>query len=98
MTRLLMHNTHVRAIVRFFSRAMTNGINPMAAMDRMFDSLTTPIPPADGTEFTMYEMKPTTYRVEHEKDDKGNVTVKYLVVVPEADHKGGEDTADRKKG
>ena len=46
----------------------------------------------------MYEMKPTTYRVEHEKDDKGNVTVKYLVVDPEADHKGGEDTADRKKG
>jgi len=85
MTRLMMHNTHVRAIDRFFSRAMLNGLNPMAAMDRMFDSLATPIPPADGTEFTLYEMKPTTYKVEHEKDDKGNVTVRYLVVDPEAD-------------
>jgi len=89
MTRLMMHNTHIRALDRFFNRAMTYGLNPFHAMDRMLDSLTAPVPPADGTEFTLYEMKPTTYRVEHEKDEKGNVTVKYLVVDPEADHKGG---------
>jgi hypothetical protein len=28
-------------------------------------------------------MVPTTYRTEYEKDDKGNVTVKYIVVEPE---------------
>jgi hypothetical protein len=38
-------------------------------------------------------MKPTTYRVEHEKDDKGNVTVKYLVVDPEADQEKPETSS-----
>ena len=62
-------------------------------MMSLLDYLTKPIPPADGTEFTLYEMKPTTYRVEHEKDDKGNVTVKYLVVDPEADQEKPETSS-----
>jgi hypothetical protein len=49
----------------------------------MLDSLTVPAPPTEGAEFTTYKMVPTTYRTEHEKDDKGNITVKYIVVEPE---------------
>ena len=79
--KLMLHNTHVRAMDRFFNRAMDHGIgNPFTVMDRMLDSIATPIPPAEGTEFTTYKMVPTTYRTEYEKDDKGNFTVKYLVV------------------
>jgi len=82
--KLMLHNTHVRAMDRFFNRALDYGIgNPFAVVDRMLDSLTTPIPPAEGTEFTTYKMVPTTYRTEYEKDDKGNVTIKYIVVEPE---------------
>jgi hypothetical protein len=82
--RLVLQNQHVRAMDRFFNRALDYGMgNPFAVMDRMLDSLTVPVPPTEGAEFTTYKMVPTTYRTEHEKDDKGNITVKYIVVEPE---------------
>jgi len=82
--RLVLQNQHVRAMDRFFNRALDYGMgNPFSVMDQMLNTLATPVPPADKTEFTTYKMVPTTYRTEYEKDDDGNVTVKYIVVKQE---------------
>ena len=45
--RLMLHNTHVRAMDRFFNRALDYGMgNPFAVMDRKKESLTLTLQPA----------------------------------------------------
>jgi len=71
-----------RAMDRMFERMMgfTGQANPLTMVDNVFDrfekftreaSL-----PADGTEFTLYQMVPTTYRAEKQED--GSVLFKVI--------------------
>ena len=75
MRSILLKNNHIRAIDRFFDSAFTNGLSPMAVMDRVLDTVANP-PPEDQTEFTVYRMGPVRYRVEHQE----NGDVHYKVV------------------
>ena len=66
---MMLRNPHVRAIDKFFDSALTRGFSsPFAVMDKVLDTMTTPIPPADGEKFTVYKMVPVTYVVEHQED------------------------------
>ena len=66
---MLLKNSQVRAVDRFFENAFDQGFHsPFAVMDKILDGLSTPVPPADGSEFTVYKMVPTKYKVEHQQD------------------------------
>ncbi len=81
---LSIPNAQVRAIDRFFSNALGSGLNPLAAMDKVFETLTTEVPPADGHEFTLYKMVPVHYKVEYQDDG----SVLYKVTGGESDSTG----------
>ena len=69
MRSMMLRNPHVRAVDRFFDTAIGNGFDsPFAVMDRVLDSITKPIPPENGSEFTLYKMIPVTYKVEYQDD------------------------------
>ena len=86
MRSMLLRNNHIRAIDRFFDTALGNGHSPFAIMDKVLDSVTQPIPPADGSEMTIFRMVPTRYRVEHQPDG----SVHYNIV-------GGENESTDEK-
>tara|TARA_R100000750_G_C2255279_1_gene61697 strand:- start:200 stop:466 length:267 start_codon:yes stop_codon:yes gene_type:complete len=68
MRSMLLANRQIRAMDRFFEGAMERSLSPFAVMDKVLDSITTPIPPEDGTEFTVYKMVPQKYKVVYQKD------------------------------
>tara|TARA_Y100001951_G_scaffold86401_1_gene76765 strand:+ start:95 stop:364 length:270 start_codon:yes stop_codon:yes gene_type:complete len=68
MRSMLLANSHIRAMDRFFESAVGRNLSPFAVMDKVLDSITTPIPPEDGTEFTVYKMVPQKYKVVYQKD------------------------------
>ena len=87
-------SSQARAMDRMFERMMgfTGQANPLTMVDNVFDrferfsreaSL-----PADGTEFTLYEMVPTTYRAERQSDG----SVLFKVVTKDKEEKDA-DTA-----
>ena len=69
-----MISSQVRAMDRMFERmmGMTGHRNPLMMVDNMFDRLEsftrTACMPAEGTEFTVYSMVPTTYKAEKQED------------------------------
>jgi hypothetical protein len=70
---MLMKNTHIRALDRFFESAMGKGHTPFAIMDQMLEQTT---PHGNGNEFTVYKMTPVRYRVE----EQPNGSVHYNII------------------
>jgi len=68
---------------RFFDSALERSYSPFAIMDKVLESVSQPIPPAHGEEFTLYKMVPVKYRVEHLKD--GSVHYNIVQEVEDAD-------------
>ena len=87
---MLLHNPHVRAIDRFFETAMGRNLSPFAVMDRVLDTVTQNIPPEDGTEFTVYKMVPTQYKVEYQPDG----SVHYNIIGAEEKSTDGKPARD----
>jgi len=87
---LAMRNAQVRAMDKFFDNALGKGFSPFAAMDKVFDAITTEIPPAHGDEFTLYKMVPVHYRVEHQEDG----SVYYKVIGGEMNSTGDKPEAE----
>ena len=47
MRSMLLANSHIRAMDRFFESAVGRNLSPFAVMDKVLDSITTPIPPEE---------------------------------------------------
>ena len=80
---MVLRNPHVRAMDRFFDSAMDRSFSPFAIMDKVLESVSEPIPPVHGQEFTFYKMVPVHYRVEHQED--GSVHYNIVKEVEDAD-------------
>jgi len=65
---MMLRNPHIRAMDRFFDSALERSFSPFAIMDKVLESVSQPIPPQNGEEFTLYKMTPVRYKVEHQKD------------------------------
>jgi len=66
---MMLRNSHVRSIDKFFDDAFGRGFhNPFAVMDTVLESISTPIPPETGTKFTVYKMVPVEYEVSQDED------------------------------
>ena len=78
---MMLRNPHIRAMDRFFDSALERSYSPFAIMDKVLESVSQPIPPAHGEEFTLYKMVPVKYRVEHLKDG----SVHYNIVQEDED-------------
>ena len=77
---MMLRNSHVRAFDKFFDDAWSDGFrNPFAVMESVLDSITKPIPPEPGTNFTVYKMVPVEYEVTQDEDG----SIHYNVVKPE---------------
>ena len=66
---MLLRNSHVRALDKFFDGAWNHGFrNPFAVMDGVLESISKSIPPELGTKFTVYKMVPVEYEVTEDED------------------------------
>ena len=77
---MLLRNSHVRAFDKFFDDAWSHGFrNPFAIMDTVLESISKPIRPEPGTEFTVDKMVPVEYEVTENADG----SIRYNVVKEE---------------
>ena len=66
---MMLQNSHIRAVDKFFDDAFGRGFhNPFAVMDTVLESISQPIPPEPGTNFTVYKMVPVEYAVTQDED------------------------------
>ena len=84
----MVYSRNIRAMDRMFDRLqlMTQTVTPFRAVESVFDALTTPIPPEEGT-YTCYEMVPVTFTVKHLPDG----SVHYDRVKPQAIEGASQD-------
>ena len=88
-----MLSGQVRAMDRMFERmlGMTGHRNPLMMVDSMLDNFEkytrTACLPEEGSEFTIYQMVPTTYKAEKEED--GSILFKIV---------NKEEAGEEKKG
>ena len=81
---MMLRNSHVRSIDKFFDDAFGRGFhNPFAVMDTVLESISTPIPPEAGTKFTVYKMVPVEYEVSKDEDGSIHYTVVKDTVIEE---------------
>ena len=77
---MMLRNSHIRAFDKFFDDAGGRwGRSPFAVMDSVLESISKPIPPEPGTNFTVYKMVPVEYEVTQDEDG----SIHYNVVKPE---------------
>ena len=77
---MMLRNSHIRAFDKFFDDAGGRwGRSPFAVMDSVLESISKPIPPEPGTNFTVYKMVPVEYQVTQDEDG----SIHYNVVKPE---------------
>tara|TARA_R100001530_G_C4227383_1_gene131708 strand:+ start:48 stop:353 length:306 start_codon:yes stop_codon:yes gene_type:complete len=88
----MVYSRNIRANFRAMDRAFellqvaTQTVTPFRAVESVFDALTTPIPPEEGT-YTCYEMVPVTFTVTHLPDG----SVHYDRVKPQAIEGASQD-------
>jgi len=84
----MVYSRNIRAMDRMFDRLqlMTQTVTPFRAVESIFDTLTTPISPEEGT-YTCYEMVPVTFTVKHLPDG----SIHYDRVKPQAIEGASQD-------